>query len=212
MQTVKRSEMSIVEVDFMEVGKKNRAFETALIQRAIDQDQTAWNIIVSYWAPIVLKWCTYMGGPGIDADDATQLVFLVVWRKLSTLKEHNSFPSWIYTISRRVISDQRRSAWIRRWFPGVSLESIGDEKGQVERNPETSILNKETGEEVLSILSQLSRKHREVIVLCDLQEYSQAEVAEMLDVKLNTIKSRLKRARDKFLELAEQNGIEVDHG
>ena len=142
------------------------------------------------WLPVVLGWTTRLGGPRIDAEDAAHDVFLVVFRRLPELEKPESFPSWLYGITRRVISAHRRRAWFRRWLPGP-VPDIAEIRADPARRAEQSAV----ADRVWDALEALPAHQREVLVLCDLEERADSEVAEMLGIAKGTVKSRLRRAR-----------------
>ena len=174
---------------------------------AAEGDPLAWGRLARTWGPTVLRWCAYLGGPRVDAEDAAQQVFVVVWRKLPGLRSPDRFPSWIFGITRRVLSDQRRSAWARRWLPGVQPEhhDLGG-------SPERRAYQSELSERVSQVLDRLSADHREMLILCDLQGFALLEAADTAGIGLNTAKSRLIRARSRFAEVALAMGLDVQGG
>jgi RNA polymerase sigma factor (sigma-70 family) len=180
------------------------SWDPADIVGAADGDSAAWSRLAASWGPVVLRWCSYMGGSKVDPEDAAQQVFVTVWRRLHTLRDPERFPSWIFGITRRVLSDQRRSAWARRWLPGVTPDRIDSQP-----SPERSAVQTELSQRVSDALDRLSPKHREVLILCDLQGHTMIEAADIIDIRLNTAKSRLIRARLHFGEIASAMGLDA---
>jgi RNA polymerase sigma factor (sigma-70 family) len=179
-------------------------WDPADVVGATQGDTAAWSRLATTWGPVVLRWCSYLGGQKVDPEDAAQQVFVVVWRRLDTLRTPERFPSWLYGITRRVLADQRRSAWTRRWLPGIQPDRIDDRP-----SPERQVVSSELSRRVSDALERLSPKHRELLILCDLQGHTVMEAAEMADIRLNTAKSRLIRARLRFAEVAEAMGLDA---
>jgi RNA polymerase sigma-70 factor (ECF subfamily) len=150
-------------------------------------------------APSVLAWCRRLGGPKVDADDAAQDVLLTAWRRLDTLQDEGAFDAWLYGITRRVLAAHRRRAWVRRWTPGATPEAIDPGRG-----PRAEAELSEIAAEVQRILEQLPADQREVLVLSDVEERSDSEVAALLDLPTGTVKSRLRLARGRFRRLADR--------
>ncbi len=167
-------------------------------------DSAAWSRLARTWGPVVLRWCSFLGGHKVDPEDAAQQVFVVVWRRLDSLREPDRFPSWLFGITRRVLADQRRSAWTRRWLPGVQPDRIDNKP-----SPERRALQSEISKRVGAALDRLSPKHRELIILCDLQGHTVVEASDMVGIRLNTAKSRLIRARLKFADIAGAMGLDA---
>jgi RNA polymerase sigma-70 factor, ECF subfamily len=161
-----------------------------LVRLAIDDAPGALDRLCDEWLPIVLGWTTRLAGPRVDPEDAAHDVFIVVFRRLPELNRPEAFGAWLYGITRRVISAHRRRAWLRRWLPGGVPElpsGLPDPSRHAEQG--------DVADRVWAALDELPLHHREVLVLCDLEERADSEVAEMLGIPKGTVKSRLRRAR-----------------
>ncbi|MFZ5479402.1 MAG: RNA polymerase sigma factor [Myxococcota bacterium] len=80
-------------------------------------EAAAWLEVVDAWMPVVLGWCTRLGGPTVVAEDAAQEVLIVAWRRVSALRDAEGIGPWLYAITRRTLAGHRRRAWVRRWLP-----------------------------------------------------------------------------------------------
>lgn len=172
-----------------------------LVQRG---DPAAQERLLDHWLPVVVRWCARLGGPRVDPEDAAQDVFLVVIRRLDRVYDADRFPAWLFGITRRVLARHRRRAWFRRWVPGVRLE-MPDLHGGPARLLDVS----EAGRAVQAVLEDLPPVEREVLVLCLLEERTDREVALLLDIPSGTVKSRLRRARQRFLAIARERNLDV---
>jgi len=173
--------------------------DVRLVEAARDGEREAWTPLIDLWLPTVLGWCTRLGGPSVDPEDAAQDVFIVAMDRIVTLRQPDRFGSWMVGITRRVLSKHRRKGWVKRWVPG--FEPVVPDLSGRGRWPELS----EASQMVRGGLESLSAAQREVLVLCDLEGHTQAEVAVLLDVPLGTVKSRLLRARSRFRAVIERS-------
>ncbi len=171
----------------------------ALVQAAIDGTDHDVDALARVWLPHVYRWCHRMGGPGFDAEDSAHEVLILMCRKIHGLRDPAVFPSWLFGITRRVIANHRRRAWWKRWMPGEVVADRPAETG----GPEQSYEARRAHERVWKALENLSDRHREVLVLCDLEERSGSEAAALLGVPLGTVKSRLRTARQSFKKAVE---------
>lgn len=131
-----------------------------------------------------------------DVLDAAQNVFLVVHRKLPEFEGRSQLKTWILQITRRVASDYRRSASVRR---EVSTESSDlDEGVGGERSAEELAVQKQRVEVARGILDRLPDTQREVFIMFELEQLSGAEIAEELSLPVGTVRSRLRLARATF--------------
>ena len=147
--------------------------------------------------PLVLGWCRRLGGSRVDPEDAAHDVLIVVLTRLDQLQRPARFESWLYGITRRVLASHRRRAWVRRWASGTVVEPIDDSIDAL-RAAELS----QAAAEVRDVLDRLPVKQREVLVLCDVEDRTDVEAAELLQVPVGTVKSRLRGARSRFRSMA----------
>lgn len=167
----------------------------------------ARDALLGAWLPVVLQWAARLGGPRTDAEDVAQDVFLVVLRKLPQVRDLDGFPAWLYGITRKTVAAHRRRAWFRRWVPGVEPEGISSAPG-----PEQDALAARRARQVQALLEQLPTAQREVLVLCDLEERTAVEAAELIGVPVGTVRSRLRLGRERFRTLAASHPLEpLDH-
>jgi RNA polymerase sigma-70 factor (ECF subfamily) len=164
-----------------------------LVRAAQQEDDRALQALCAEWLPIVLGWCMRLASPGVNAEDAAHDVFEIILERLPSLRDPAAFPAWAFGVTRRVLAAHHRRAWFRKWIPGMSADTT-------DSGPDPAALAavSQTAVRVREALASLSVDHREVLVLCDLEERSDSEVAELLGVPKNTVKSRLRRAREQL--------------
>jgi len=136
-----------------------------------------------------------LSGPALDPDDLTQDVFVVVHRRLESLKDPARFRSWLYGICRRVVAHQRRKHKVRQALR--ELLGRGDPDGV--DTPEAQVGHRETERRLYAALDRLSEKRREVLVLFALEEMDGKRIAELLEIPVNTVWTRLHAARKELV-------------
>jgi len=137
------------------------------------------------------------GVPAADADDAVQNVFLVLSRKAHGVEPGRELPFLLRTAV-LVASEARRTQRRRR----ESKESSFDERPSDRPNPEHELLERERLSQLDGILKEMDEPLRVAFVLYEIEELTMAVIAEILEVPLGTVASRLRRARARFEELA----------
>ena len=131
-----------------------------------------------------------------DVADAVQDVFVVVHRRLGEFEGRSKVTTWLYGICFRVAKDRRRLAHVRREVDDASgsLAERGDERVDVAAEAE-----KKQGLELLeTILDEMPLEQRAVFTLFELESMTGDQIAEMLELPLGTVYSRLRIARDVF--------------
>ena len=136
-----------------------------------------------------------LGVRDADVFDVAQDVFLVVHRKLAEFKGRSKMTTWLFAICMNVARDWHR-AGARREVPdgdvaaGSKRDSSSDLAADVERRRRLALLE--------DILDQLVLEQRTVFVLFELEGMGGIEIAELLDVPVGTVHSRLRLAREAF--------------
>lgn len=136
--------------------------------------------------------CLYhQGVDGSFVEDALQDVFLVVHRKLSFFDGRTSIRSWLYGISRRVASEYRRGT--RRGTRHLHVLPQPDQASQRNEYGRVAAL-----QEMKQLLDGLDETKREVFILAELEGMTAPEIAEVLQINVNTIYARIRAARKSF--------------
>lgn len=157
----------------------------------------------------VSRWARALGGLEADVDDLTQEVFLVVRRKLAGFAGP-SVPAWLYGITRKTVSDYRRRAFMRRLLGGMS-RSLAAQNAPEPAAPEDHFEHWEARRILHRVLSQMSGVRRTAFILFEIEGYSGEEIAELEQIPLGTVYTRLHHARRDFLRLtAEITGDEPE--
>ena len=174
--------------------------DVQFIQRVLDGDDTAFSALVSKYQRSVHALAWRKVGDFHIAEDITQETFLKAYQRLSTLKEPQSFASWLY-----VITANHCKAWLRKkrtWIQ--SLEDTSS--AQLERATysghiiaENEQMTEEVQREVVKkLLEKLQESDRTVITLYYLGGMTYEEISNFLGVSVGAIKSRLHRARQRL--------------
>ena len=174
--------------------------DAQLIQRVLDGDDTAFSALVSKYQRSVHALAWRKIGDFHIAEDITQEAFLKAYQRLSTLKEPQSFASWLY-----VITANQCKAWLRKkrtWMQSLEDTSSAElEKTTYSGHiiAENEQMTEETQREVVKeLLAKLQESDRTVITLYYLAGMTYEEISNFLGVSVGAIKSRLHRARQRL--------------
>lgn len=138
-------------------------------------------------------------------EDLVQDVFLKVWQGLPKLRNPDYFATWLYRICWNVATDQRRWFARRKTTP---MDLLPPSATPVDQKPE-ALISLHYQEVVHQGLQTLSLEHRAVLVLHDLKDLPQKEVAEVLAIPVGTVKSRLHHARRSLRHFFESQGVQL---
>jgi RNA polymerase sigma-70 factor (ECF subfamily) len=181
-----------------------RIEESAVIAelKAGSEEAYAW-LIGEFHQPIYGLIYRIVNDPS-DAADTTQEVFLKVFRGMKHFHGESSLKTWIYRIALHEASNRRRW-WFRHKAQETSIEPAETGEGQypgeerlVDRgeSPFDQFAHAEVRAVVEVALTHVPEPYRTAIILRDLEEMSYEAVAEVLQISLGTVKSRITRGRD----------------
>ena len=128
-----------------------------------------------------------------QADDIAQEVFLKAYRNLHTFRSESSVKTWLLAITRNMVLDYRKSAFLRR----VTLVDAFSDDG-ASRSAEHEVIETLAVNDMWKRVLALPFKYREVLVLFAHYQLSMKEMADLLGVSEGTVKSRLFHARKKL--------------
>ena len=182
-----------------------RAEEAAIVAdlKAGSEEAYAW-LIGEFQRPVYGLIYRMVSDPA-DAADTTQDVFLKVFRGMKHFHGESSLKTWIYRIALHEAANRKR--W---WFrhkaqetpiePAASEGAVGNEAMQDaltdrSESPFDSVAHREVQQRVDAELRQMPEPYRTTLILRDLEDMSYEEIAEVLQISLGTVKSRLTRGR-----------------
>jgi RNA polymerase sigma-70 factor (ECF subfamily) len=147
-----------------------------------------------------------LGVPEAGADDAAQQVFVVASRRLDEITAGGE-RGYLLGVALRVASDARRTI-ARRREVSIDTELSGSASAAAgSRQPDEALEQKRALGMLAALLDEMPDLLREAFVLFELEELSAPEVAQVLDVPVGTVASRVRRARERLREsLAKRGG------
>ena len=181
-----------------------RAEEASVVAelKAGSEEAYAW-LIAHYHQPIYNLVYRVLNNPA-DAADTTQEVFLKVFRGMKRFHGESSLKTWMYRIAIHEASNRRR--W---WFRHKSRETTIEPESQEtaggglketlvdeSQSPLEDLAQEEVRARVEQELRNVPEPYRTAVVLRDIEDLSYEEIAEVLQVSLGTVKSRLTRGRN----------------
>jgi RNA polymerase sigma-70 factor (ECF subfamily) len=151
-----------------------------------------WDQIVADHSTRVYRLAYRLTGNPYDAEDLTQEVFVRVFRSLHTYTP-GTFEGWLHRITTNLFLDQaRRKSKIR-------FDSLGEDAEtrlpSPVATPDVAYLNQMFDADVEAALADLPPDFRAAVVLCDVEGLSYEEIADVLGVKMGTVRSRIHRGR-----------------
>jgi len=168
----------------------------------------SWEDIVREHSSRVYRLALRLTGNPHDAEDLTQDVFIRVFRSLHKFQP-GTFAGWLHRITTNLFLDGARRKWRIRFDPFADNSD--------ERLPSKSLTPVEVldaagfDSDVAQALAQLRPEFRAAVVLCDIEGLSYDEIAEVLDIKVGTVRSRIHRGRAQLRNALEHRRPTAEH-
>jgi len=175
--------------------------DAAFVRRLQANEDAAYDELVRIYNSSIYHVAYRMLGDSAEASDAVQDIFLKVFRNIRTFRGDASLKTWIFRIGISEILNRLRWWKRRSRLSTVSMDDDhnGNGNGICIRDsapsPYQSLETKEKDLAIQQALGRLSKDHRSIVVLRDIEGFSYTEIADVLGVSVGTVKSRLARAR-----------------
>lgn len=170
--------------------------------------------------PDLLSAARYMADRRADAEDVVAEAIARAWERRDDLRDRNRFRGWLFRIMRNCFLGRRRRR--DRRPDEVPLPGEGEEEPSFslfERlhqpfllwwgNPEEEFFDRLLKEDLERAVEGLPEAYRSVLILADVQGFSYAEIADVLDIPVGTVRSRLSRARSRLQEALWKHGVDA---
>ena len=177
--------------------------DEVLIGRIAQGDRLAMQVLYGRHHVRVFRFSLRLVRNESIAEDLISEVFLDVWRQAGKFEGRSAVSTWLLAITRfKALSAlrKRKDAELDD-ETAAAIEDTSD-------NPEVTVAKKDTSNALRNCLTALSPEHREIVDLVYYHEKSVEEVAEIVGIPENTVKTRLFYARKKLSELLKAAGIE----
>lgn len=146
----------------------------------------------------VARWVARLGGPGVDVEDVTQEVFLLVNRRLPEFRGESRLATWLFSITAKIVANDRRRRKIRRWWTRVAPLAVDGAVATAD-TPLEELERRERRTQFYQALEALNERQRRVLILFELEEMSVAEIARLTGLRPGNVRVLLHRARVAFL-------------
>lgn len=180
--------------------------EEQLIRRAQQGDNVAFEELLLLHQKKVYNLCLRMSANPDDALDLSQEAFLRAWRSLGQYQFEANFSTWLFRLTSNICIDFLRRKKRRQETSLTESYDDSDEGAELsvpdaQPGPEQQAITNETKIELARAMEQLSPEHREILQLRVIEDLQYEQIADILGVRVGTVKSRLARARLSFRKI-----------
>lgn len=191
--------------------------ERQLVEASLDGDNKAFGRLVERYQRRVYALAFGILRNRDDAWDVAQEAFVKAYKNLGTFEGNSAFYTWLYRITYNLCLDTVRSKSRRDTVQldekKAHEDALADQDSQRVEHPVEALDRRELAEVLQKAMTQLSEKHRAIIVLREIEGLSYEEMADVLKISKGTVMSRLFHARRNLQLLLKpylENGQELD--
>jgi RNA polymerase sigma-70 factor (ECF subfamily) len=189
--------------NWLEGAQGLSAEEALFVSRLKANEDAAYDELVRTYSALIFHVAYRMLGDTAEASDVVQEIFLKVFRNIGGFKGEAALKTWVFRIAFSEILNRLRWWKRRHRFSTMSLDeppnghgmNAGHSVASPSPTPEEVLQSKEQEGAIQQALGRLTKDHRSIIVLRDIEGFSYNEIADVLGVSVGTVKSRLARAR-----------------
>lgn len=188
--------------------KLTNCTDVQLAQMACDGEQTAFLVLYDrYKAGITLHVSGFVAQKE-EVEDIVLESFQKAFSQIGTYNPDYKFSTWIYRIARNTALDHLQQSG--RSTGGMSINSIDDEGASLRDiaaptgDPEAEVIRSQEYDKLVTIIEGLSDLYRTVARMVLLENYGYQEVADAVDMPLNTVKTRVKRAKEQIIKIMDE--------
>lgn len=185
------------------------AIDRVLVDRFKAGDQSAFDEMVSRYWDRIFAMVNQLLRNSQDAEEVTQDAFIRAHRGLENFRGDSSFSTWLYQIATNLARNRYWYWWRRKRDKSISFDqplSQDSETSLAEvfpaevETPQDATVTREFVNRIAECMEMLNEKHREVLVLRNVQNLSYEEISSILGISVGTVKSRIARARESLRE------------
>ena len=183
--------------------------DSTLVKMVIEGDSTAFDTLFARHSDAIHAMLLKYSGNSDDVNDLMQQAFMKAYLKIGLYNPKYDFGAWIYTIARNTFVDFSRTRKSNALNPQNLSPEIDNTTQASAPTPEDYIINAQQRAQIERYIAMLPEDYRQLFELRFLDEYSYDEIAEKLDMKLGTVKTRIFRVRNMMCQLITEGEEQV---
>ncbi|MBR2962268.1 MAG: sigma-70 family RNA polymerase sigma factor [Alistipes sp.] len=185
----------------MEIKDYRQYDDRTLIAMVVEGDSRAFEPLFTRYKDAIFAMLIKRSGNSDDVEDLMQEAFTKAFININRYNPSYDFGAWICTIAKNALVDFNRSRRSKALNPEVNIPLEGRQAAANSPTPEESIINAQQQAQIDKYIALLPEDYRQIFTMRFIDEYSYEEIAEALDMKLGTVKTRIFRVRSMMCNL-----------
>lgn len=178
------------------IDKQGTLSDKALVKLVLENKEEAFTLLVNRHKEALLSFISTYSTIKQDCEDICQESFDRAYRSLSKYDPKYAFTTWLYNIAKNAAIDH-----LRRSKTNIAHPSVNDAENEliissdISDSPEDDMIKTQTMSEIIENIDRLPQMYRKVAELRFIKEYAYEEIAKELNIPINTVRTRIKRAK-----------------
>jgi len=178
-----------------------------LIDKAKTGDQYAFEKLVNLWYRRIYNFGYKYFGDHDLAMEVAQKTFITTHKKISSLKETKKFKQWLYKIASNYCHEEERKRKREQFNISNDYKESDNQRIESEFNPDKKLQQAELSEILLMALNEINQDQRTVVIMKEYEGLKFHEIAEILEISENTVKSRMYYGLGALKKILDKNNI-----
>lgn len=175
--------------------------DKATLERLKNSNLKAFEAVFTLYEKAIYGYIFSMIGHKENAEDLTQEVFLKLYKNAAAINPENNFKNWLYKIATNTVYD-----WLRKKRQSTEMFIIDDEENSFETiGGDSPYIHIEDAKDLESALDNIRPNYRRALILFYYEGMTYEEIADILEIPLNTAKTHIRRAKEALKNVYEKS-------
>jgi|GEM_PF-1395269 len=180
--------------------------DEVLLDRFLKGSRRSYEILVLRYKKRIFEFIYFqIKQHSHDAEDLTQEVFIELYKKAASYRNEAKFSTYLFSIARNMVLNYFRTT--SRRFSLLKLFQSNEEPET--KSPQEKFIDIATQRQIMFAVNSLNVEERQIIYLCDKENFSYTQISNILNIKVGTVRSRLNTARQKIVQELRESSHEM---
>lgn len=180
--------------------------DEALIGQFLNGSRVSYELLVQRYKQRIFEFIYFqIKQHNHDAEDLTQEVFIEFYKKAANFRNESKFSTYLFSIAKNIVLNYFRASSRRFSFYQI-FHKAEEEKAT---NLQEQYLYEADQQQIVLALNRLSADERQIIYLCDKEDFSYLQISEILNIKIGTVRSRISTARKRVISTLREDNHEM---
>ena len=199
--------LAVSAVDFKSQNKGCVKSDEELMHRLVSGCHIAFNLLVTRYKQKIFDFIYFQIKHQADSEDLTQEVFLQLYKNAQNFRGDAKFSTYLYSVAKYIVFNYFRDNTRKNYTVDLTQELIESLISAEELS--TDLEANKTKHDIAQAINSLAPDERQILFLCDKENFSYQQISEILDINIGTVRSRLNTVRTKLITILREQSHEL---